>query len=242
VLCCRADRHAQASSAAGSGPAADSPAPPDDAKTTVAISRILDACGPAPIHWVGRVPGKAIDNLLGGRVLVVGDDADLAAVVLRLMRKDRLGSVEVAFANPLRRSPFADLWDLPTGAPAVRLAAEGEVDLVPLVRDDVGGVVVGVGFLEPVNGTVYVDEKRVLRGAARQIRVQPDRDKGLAVTVTRKGFAGIGRRPVITRGRAVQIGTMPTSVTRDGIPYPRKMDRWTFYKHTEPLRLVRGLV
>ena len=47
---------------------------------------------------VGRRPGKAIDGLLTGRMLVVGDDADLAAVALRLLRKDLLGAVEVAFA------------------------------------------------------------------------------------------------------------------------------------------------
>jgi hypothetical protein len=40
----------------------------------------------------------------------------------------------------------------------------------------------------------------------------------------------------------VQIGTVATTVVRDGIPYDRPMDRWTFYKHTEPLRLVRGVI
>jgi hypothetical protein len=114
---------------------------------------------------------------------------------------------------------------------------------VPLVRDDVGGLLVGVGLVGPLNGTVYVDEKRVLRGAARRLRVEPDRDKGLAVTVETRRPAGLSifaRRPTTTLGRAVQIGTAPTRVVRDGVPYPRSMDRWTFYKHTEPLRLVRG--
>ena len=207
-----------------------------------AFARILDASGQALVHFVGRRPGKSIDPLLTGRVLVVGDDADLAAVVLRLLRKDLLDAVEVAYSTPARRTPITQLWDLPTGVPAVRLAAGGEVDLVPLVRDDVGGVLVGVGYLGPVNGTVYVDEHRVLRGPARRIRVLPHREKGLEVTVTRRRFAAIGRRPKTTLGRAVQIGTAPTPVVRDGIPYARPMDRWTFYKHTQPLRLVRGLV
>ncbi|MEP6561516.1 MAG: hypothetical protein ABJD68_10660, partial [Nakamurella sp.] len=52
------------------------------------------AAEPAVSH-VGRRQGKAIDGLLTGRVLVVGDDADLAAIVLRLLRKDLLGTVEV---------------------------------------------------------------------------------------------------------------------------------------------------
>jgi hypothetical protein len=207
-----------------------------------AIGRIVDAAAPNDVHFVGRRPGKSIDGLLTGRILVVGDDADLAAVVLRLLRRELLGSVEIAYATPTRRTPVTDLWDLPRGVDAVALAAAGEVDLVPLVRDDVGGLVVGVGYLGPVNGTVYVDEHRVLRGAAQRLRVEPDREKGLAVTVTRRRFGGIGRRPKTTLGRAVQIGTMPTTVVRDGIPYDRPMDRWTFYKHTEPLRLVRGVL
>ena len=214
----------------------------DDPSVAAEIVRIVDAAGPAAVLFVGRRPGKSVDTLLHGRLLVVGDDADLAAVVLRLLRKDLLGSVEIAFAAPSRRSPFRLLWDLPSGVAAVRLAAEGEVDLVPLVRDDVGGVLVGVGYLGPVNGTVYVDEHRVLRGPARRLQVVPHREKGLEVTVTtRRGFAGFGGRPRIN-GRAVQIGTVPTTVVRDGVPYARPMDRWTFYKHTEPLRLVRGLV
>jgi hypothetical protein len=213
----------------------------DEPKVAAAFERIIDAAGTEVIR-VGRRPGKAIDELLAGRVLVVGDDADLAAVVLRLLRKNLLGAVEIAYAAP-RRTPFTQLWELPTGTDAVGLARAGEVDLVPLVRDDVGGLLVGAGLVGPLNGTVYVDEKRVLRGAARRLRVEPDRDKGLAVTIETRRPAGLSifaRRTATTLGRAVQIGTAPTRVLRDGVPYPRSMDRWTFYKHTEPLRLVRG--
>jgi len=72
-------------------------------------------------------------------------------------------------------------------------------------------VLVGVGYLGPVNGTVYVDEHRVLRGSAVRLRVEPDREIGLAVTVTYRRFAGVGRRPRTTLGRAVQIGTTATT-------------------------------
>ncbi len=235
VLCCRP--------AAGSGSSdagnADADVP-DQPKVAAAIERMVAACAPDQVHFVGRRPAKPIDPLLTGRVLVIGDDPDLAAVVRRLLRKDLLGSVEVAYAAP-RRTPATDLWSLPVGERAVALARTGEVDLVPLVRDDVGGVLLAAGYLGPLNGTVYVDEHRVLRGAAQRLRVEPDREKGLAVTVTRRRVMGVGRRPRTTLGRAVQIGTAPTTVVSDGIPYPRSMDRWTFYKHTEPLRLVRGL-
>lgn len=250
VLCCRPDPlHAASTSVSRDGgnqetiTAPRSAEIPGEPTMDADIARIVEAARSSPVHFVGRRPGKTIDPLLTGRVLVVGDDSDLASVVLRLLRRDLLGSVEVAFAYPGRRSPFGQLWDLPSGASAVKLASHGEVDLVPLVRDDVGGVLVGVGYLGPVNGTVYVDEHRVLRGPARRLQVVPHREKGLEVTVTtRRGFAGFGGRPRITNGRAVQIGTVPTTVVRDGVPYARPMDRWTFYKHTEPLRLVRGLV
>ena len=231
VLCCRPDP----ATAAGNGDEVR-----DQPKVAAAIERMVARCAPATVHLVGRRPGKAVDPLLAGRVVVIGDDADLAAVAQRLLRGHLLGSVELAYAAP-RRSPATDLWALPTGERAIELASGGEVDLVPLVRDDVGGVLVAAGYLGPLNGTVYVDEHRVLRGAAQRLRVEPDREKGLAVTVTRRRVMAIGRRPVTTLGRAVQIGTVATTVVRDGIPYPRPMDRWTFYKHTEPLRLVRGL-
>ncbi len=256
VLFCRPDsstRSATGDESTEPGRAGASAAPADHPKAAAAFNQIRRALGePAngasigggrDINYVGRRPGKAIDGLLAGRVLVVGDDADLAAVELRLLRKDLLGAVEVAYVAP-RRTPFTQLWDLPTGPGALAPARQGEADLIPLARDDVGGVLVAVGHLGPVNGTVYVDEKRVLQGAAHRLSVRPDRDKGLAVTVEPRRLAGFGmfaRRRATTLGRAVQIGTMSTTVVRDGIPYPRSMDRWTFYKHTEPLRLIRGL-
>jgi hypothetical protein len=40
-------------------------------------------------------------------------------------------------------------------------------------------------------------------------------------------------------GRAVQLGCLPAAVLRDGIA-ARTTDRWTWYRHTEDLRLVRG--
>ena len=116
---------------------------------------------------VGRRPGKAIDGLFAETAAGVGDDADLAAVVLRLLRKELLGAVDVAYAP---RRP--DTGRRPVG-PAVRdcrgsAGRDRQVDVVPLVRDDVGGVLVGAGYLGPLTGTVYVDEHRVLQGAARR--------------------------------------------------------------------------
>jgi hypothetical protein len=204
-----------------------------------AIGDILDACGHRDVEFVGPRPGKSIDPLLTGRVLVVGDDADLAAVALRLLRRELLASVDVAYA-PATRTAVTDLWGLRRGVDAARHAATGRVEPVPLVRDDVGGVLVGLATLDRVTGTVYVDEHRVLHGSARQLLVRPHPEKGLAVTVADRRLAGLVRRSRTTNGRAVQIGCTATTVVSDAVAYPRPMQRWTFYKHTEPLRLVRA--
>ena len=78
----------------------------DQPKVAATIEAMVRACGDRDLHRVGRRPGKEIDGLLAGRILVIGDDADLAAIALRLMRKDLLGTVEVAYAA--RRSVGGD--------------------------------------------------------------------------------------------------------------------------------------
>ncbi|QNK81413.1 hypothetical protein [Nakamurella sp. PAMC28650] len=221
VICCRPDR--------------------ESAEADPTVRAALARCGPLEIAFVGRRPGKEIDPLLDGRLLVLGEDSDLAAVVLRLMRAERLKSVVVGFASDVSTA-VTDLWSLPLGAAAVDLALGGDPDLVPIVRDDVGGVLVGIASLSRIQGTVYVDENRVLSGSAAHLLVEPDTEKGLAVTVVPRRILAFGRRSRTFRGRAVQIGTVPTTVIRDGRPFDRAMDRWTFYKHTEPLRLVRGVL
>lgn len=215
------------------------------AATWAAFRAALERTAPGgELHRVGPRPGKAVDVLLRDRVLVVGDDADLAAVALRLLRRNLLGSVSVGVLT-LGATPVTQLWSIPhgrAGAEALLAAATTEpARAVPLVRDDVGGVLVGSAELAPVVGTVYVDEQRVLRGPAARIVVRPDTARGLAVTVVPPRTLGMGRRARATEGRAVQIATEPVTVVRDGVPYPRPMDRWTFYKHTEPLLLLGSL-
>lgn len=221
VLCCRADRTA--------------------AQADPAVRAALARCAGRDVEFVGALPGKEIDPLLADRVVVLGDDADLAAVVLRLVRRELLTKVIVGYATD-RATDVTDLWSLPLGAAGVDLAMAGDPDLVPVVRDDVGGVLVGLGRLYPVRGTVYLDETRLLSGGAAQVLVQPDTERGLAVTVVPNRVLGFGRGARTHSGRAVQIGTVPSQVIRDGQPFERRMERWTFYKHTVPLRLVRGVL
>jgi hypothetical protein len=208
-----------------------------EARDDDGLAELLEGIPGLPVHRVGRRPGKTIDPLLAGRLLVLGDDGDLNAVVLRLLRRNLLGAVEVAYA-PKSRTTFTDLWNLPHGRRAVAVARSDRAPPVPLVRDDVGGVLLARAELSPVDGIAYVDAACVLRGVADRITVAPDRAKGLAVTLTQRRLGGLGRRSTTTLGRAVQIGSTPTTVVSDGTAYPRAMDRWTFYLHTAPLLLV----
>lgn len=246
VLCCRGappgSRGDDAPGIGATGPAGGVHIY-DGALAETAIGPILAACTGEDIHLVGPRPGREIDPLLSGRMLVIGDDADLNAVVLRLLRKDLLGAVAVGYATP-RRTPFTELYALPTGAAAVATARLAEIDLVPLVRSDTGGVLVGAAQLSPITGTFYVDEQRIVGGSARVIQVEPDSRAGLAVTVVRRRFAGFGPRPRTYYGRAVEFGILPgsdTAITYDGIRHPRTTNRWVFYRHTAPLRLIRGV-
>jgi hypothetical protein len=211
-----------------------------DAEDRVA-AEVLAALDGEQVHFTGRRPGKEIDQLLSGRILVIGDDADLAAVATRLQRRELLAAVEVAYA-PVSRTPVAQLWSLPVGARSVPLARRGDPDLVPLLRDDKGGVLVGEATIGPVRGSVYIDEYRVLNGPARGLIIQPDAAKGLSVTVVYRRVLMFGRRPISQQGRALEINVAPTRLIADGRERETPVDRWNYYKHTEPMRLVRGVV
>ncbi|RKT51621.1 hypothetical protein C8E97_0100 [Saccharothrix australiensis] len=192
-------------------------------------------------------PGKAeVDPVLaelGERRLVVhGTDADLNAVVLRLLRTERLAEVAVGYVPVDERSDAARVWGLPTDpGRALDLALSGEPDRVSLVRDDVGGVLVGLGSLGPVRGVGYADDTVVLRGQASRLEVTPDPDGGLGLLVTVIHKRLFTRKAQTTEGRAFQLGCLPVQVDVDGVAHPRPMGKWTWYRHTEDLRLVRGV-
>lgn len=150
------------------------------------------------------------------RIVVVGSDADLAAVLTRLMRAERL-DIEVA--------PVRD-W---RGA---RRAIRGVARRVPLVRDDTATVIVGAGmWLPPVDsaalrGEAVVDDAVLFDGDVSAVRIEPTSAMpGLRATV-------MGGRRRWLAGRAVQLGTTGARVVRDGVEGPRDVKRSTFYRHT----------
>jgi hypothetical protein len=205
-----------------------------------------------PVVAVGPRPGRAdVDPVLAEheprRVVVAGTDADLAAVLQRLLRTGRLGT-EVAYLPVARSSPVARTWGLPTGRAAATLALGGSAAAVPLVRDDSGGVLVGRGAVRGLVGEAYCDGHLVLRGATPWLVAMPV-DGGIAVHAGRGRRRPDGRmRPVAPRapagrgsalGRAVQLGGEPCTVESDGVAHPREVRRWAWYRHTDDWLLVR---
>jgi hypothetical protein len=194
-------------------------------------------------------PGRAevdpvLTDLDGRRAVVVGTDGDLAAVVLRLLRTQRLAEVPVGFVpvDPAG-SVVRRLWRLPAdpGGPggAVEVALGGGVEPVPLIRDDAGGVLVGRGVLDRVAGVAYCDDQVALRGSAARLEVGPDLSGGAGLTVTVVRRRLLRERAATLRGRACQVGCDPLVPVRDGIAHPRPVERWTWYRHIEDLLAVR---
>jgi hypothetical protein len=181
---------------------------------------------------------EPLAGLDGRRLVVCGTDADLAAVLLRLLRISSLG-VSVGYVPSSATSAVARLWTLPVApSAAAELALHGRPDGVPLLRDDAGGVLVALGVVRPLQGVAYCDDEVVLRGHASRLEVAPDRELGLVVRVVRRGL--LGRRAVRqAAGRAVQLGCAPTDLWRDGVAN-RTTDRWTWYRHTKDWNLIRS--
>lgn len=169
---------------------------------------------------VVRVDGPAgIDEAAAGsrRLAVVGRDADLAAVLSRLMRRELL-DVEVAHVN---------------GWLTARRALSGTARRVPLIRDDTGIALLGAALWLPppgaaaIRGEAVVDDTVLFDGEVAGVRIEPTAQlPGLRATVL-----GGGRTRWIT-GRAAQLGTTGARVDRDGVTGERTVRRSTFYRHT----------
>ncbi|MFC4005483.1 hypothetical protein ACFS2C_25220 [Prauserella oleivorans] len=184
-------------------------------------------------------PGKGdVDPLLAPDLVVVGTDADLAAVVLRLLRKNLLDTTSVGYVPAEAGSAVAGLWGLPTAPErALELALSGDARPVPLIRDDAGGVLLGRGVVRDPRGVAYCDDTEALRGQAASIVVQPDPDGGAGLRATVTHGRVLKRRRAFA-GRAFQLGGAEVVPESDGVPYPRPIRRWTWYRHTHDLRLV----
>ncbi len=182
---------------------------------------------PRPLADLDAQPAEEpddIDAAIGHcrRLIVVGSDADLAAVLTRLLRADRL-DVEVGHA---------------TGWRTARRARRGSAARVPLIRDETGHVIAGaaewLGDSGTLRGEAVVDDAPLFDGEVTGVRIEPTPGMpGLRAAVT-----GPGRRRWIS-GRAAQLGTTGAVVVRDGVLAPRSVRRSTFYRHTQGWLQVR---
>ncbi len=192
-------------------------------KTDIAVLRFRGRRIPRPLAGLrchdGAEPA-AIDAAIDGarRLVVVGRDADLATVLTRLLRTERL-DVEVAHLAGWR---------------GARRAINAAAQRVPLIRDESGTVLVGSAFWLPpgeesvLHGEAVVDDAVLFDGAVTGVRIEPTGSMpGLRAAV----LSGRMRPRRWVTGRAVQLGTTGARMVRDGVNAPREVRRAAFYRH-----------
>ncbi|AWT51818.1 hypothetical protein D806_008280 [Mycolicibacterium smegmatis MKD8] len=175
--------------------------------------------GPVPRPLRG-LPTVGIDDVYAHhRVIVTGSAGDLAAVLTRLLKADRL-DVEVAHARTS--------W-------SARRALRGTARRVPLIRDETGTVLVSAAEWHgkeaaPLEGEAIVDDTVLFDGQAHGVRIEPlDAVPGLRASVLSRRGRPLGW----VSGRAAQLGTPGAVVVRDGATMARPVRRSTFYRHTQ---------
>jgi hypothetical protein len=161
------------------------------------------------------------------RIVVVGSPADLAAVLTRLLKADRL-DVEVAHV----RRP----WQ-------ARRALRGVAARTPLIRDETGAVITEAAYWLPpdesaatLRGEAAVDDAVLFHGDVTGVRIEPTKTMpGLRAAALSSRMRPTGW----VAGRAAQLGTEAALVVRDGVPATRTVRRSTFYRHTQGWLQVR---
>lgn len=194
------------------------------------------------------------------RVVVIGTDAALSAVLTRLMRADHLWA-EIGYLPLDPASAAARNWGLASdAAAALHLALHGEINPAPLIRDDAAIVVAGSASIsnwEPgeITGEVIVDDHVLLRHAAAEktprrriigTRLVPMLNAPGIAAVRIEGHKHLfGKNTTelvaesLSTGRALQAGGPALRVTVDGVSRQRAVERVTFYRHLRDLQIVR---
>jgi hypothetical protein len=189
----------------------------------------LDLRGLAP----GEAPQK--DDVAAatdaGSVTVRGAVPALAGVLAALLRTGRTAEVPVAW------EPSDDTAS--TGLARALGIGSGEQRELTLVRDDHGGVLLHHGRLEPwsedprrglgrrLGVQAHHDDMKIADGPITRIDVRPE---WTAVDTIGVSVMTIPLRPVRrTKGRGLQVASDPARVTRDSVPFPRPVTRWTWF-------------
>lgn len=182
------------------------------------------------------LPVLDVDSL--PRIIVLGDDAALAAVLTHLMRVERL-DVPLGFVPP-ERTHGSRCYHTGSGSVAAKRLLRGAPQETPLIRDDTGTALIGRAVVtgpddEKIEGEAYVDETLLFRGKAVELQIAANvSGPGLSARVR----TGIRKHPWV-EGRAVQLGTSGAVVSRNGTTGDRVLKRVSFYRHDKPWLLIR---
>lgn len=193
-----------------------------------------------------------LDRLMdqqAGRPLVLSSDVrGLAAVLLRLIRREQVTEVPLGWVADMDKasrelSAWLRLPKRPTLA--ADLAIGEQVRQVRLVRDDHGGLLLHRGRLSGWAGArafgaqSYHDNTLIVDGTVRRIDTRPDYDADCAITAEIVTPQLIGGKSAST-GRSVQTACDEALSTVDGVPHPRPVRRWTWYADPRQHWLLRS--
>jgi hypothetical protein len=161
---------------------------------------------------------------------VRGSVPALAAVLTVLLKAERTALVPVAWEPTDDKASVGLARDIGVGT--------GESRDLCLVRDDHGGVLLHHGRVEAAGDgrrslsrrlglQAHHDDIKVADGEITRIDVRPDWRAVDTIGVT---VMTLPLRPTRqTSGRALQVASDPARIVRDGVPYPRPVQRWTWY-------------
>ncbi len=161
---------------------------------------------------------------------VRGPVAALAAVLTVLLKAQRTALVPVTWEPAGDKASVGLARDIGVGS--------GEARDLCLVRDDHGGFLLHHGRVEAAGDgrrslsrrlglQAHHDDIKVADGEITRIDVRPDWTAvdTIAVTVMTLPLRPTNR----TSGRALQVASDPARVIRDGVRYPRPVQRWTWF-------------
>jgi hypothetical protein len=180
----------------------------------------------------GQAPDQArlTDVGTADSVVVRGPVAALAGVLNVLLKAGRTAEVPVAWEPTSDEHARGLARDLGLGS--------GDQRELTLVRDDHGGVLLQHGRIEAAGEgrrslsrrlgmQAYHDDVKVADGEVTRVDVRPDWRAVDTIGVT---VMTLPLRPTLrTKGRALQVASDPARVLRDGVAYPRPVNRWTWY-------------
>jgi hypothetical protein len=175
-------------------------------------------------------PGDVAGAADAERVLVRGPVHALSAVLTVLLKAGRTAAVPVAWEPAADRDSTGLARDLGIGV--------GQPRDLTLVRDDHGGVLLHHGRIEAAGDgrrslsrrlglQAHHDDIKVADGEVTRLDVRPDwrAVDTIGVTVMVQPLRPTQR----TSGRALQVASDPARIVRDGVPFPRPVNRWTWY-------------